>query len=85
MGGALGPELSLGKVLEHAQPFGHAHLTLWADVGCMCVGASVVEPKRRAPQVSQRIGEHQEESIASSHEPRRSGRLLASSELLRQT
>ena len=83
MGSAWGPELSVSKVLEHAQPLGHAHLTLLADVGCMCVGASEVEPKRRAPKEGHSLVEHQGELVAPSHEPRRSGRILASSELPR--
>ena len=82
-GSAWGPELSFPEVPEHAEPLGHAFLTLLADVGCMCVGAREVIPKRRAQKVHVSIVEHQGESVAHSHEPRRSGRLLASSELPR--
>ena len=49
---------------EHAEPPGHAFLTLLADVGCMCVGAREVIPKRRAHKESESTVEHQEESVA---------------------
>ena len=69
---------------EHAQPLGHAFLTLSADVGCMCVGAREVIPKRRAHKESESPVEHQEELVAHSHHgSRRSARIHASSELLR--
>ena len=83
MRSAWGPDLSISEALEHAQPLGHADLRLLTHVGCMCVGAREVIPKRRAQKVHVSIVEHQGESVAHSHEPRRSGRLLASSELPR--
>ena len=82
-GSAWGPELSFPEVPEHAEPLGHAFLTLLADVGCMCVGAREVIPKRRAHKESESTVEHQEESVAHSHGSRRSARIHASSELLR--
>ncbi len=44
---------------------------------CMCVGARGVRPKTRAQVVRESIVEHQEESVAHNHEPRRSGRIHA--------
>ena len=44
---------------------------------CMCVGAREVRPKTRAQVVRESIVEHQEESVAHNHEPRRSGRIHA--------
>ncbi len=44
---------------------------------CMCVGARGVRTKTRAQVVRESIVEHQEESVAHNHEPRRSGRIHA--------
>ena len=68
---------SVYMVLEHTKALGHAHWTHLTHMVCMCVGASEVRPKTRAPKERGTIVEHQEESVAHNHEPRKSARIHA--------